>query len=114
MKYYDVAVRAIVIKTIRVLAVDSQAATEEAHRRFTTYNDDTAESYEQDTVYISAGNDLNPCYVEWEDIKRDCQFDADDNNNGQVFGIHWEDENGQIIDAEWFETAEKRDKYAKL
>jgi len=33
-----------------------------------------------------------------------------DNNNGFVYGIEHQDENGNVIDIEWFKTETERDK----
>lgn len=51
---------------------------------------------------------LIPCLVEWADIKADCYYDEDDDNGGLIYGIHWEDDEGQIVEAEWFATVEER------
>ena len=51
---------------------------------------------------------LNPCFVEWADVKSDCQLDADDDNGGLIYGIEWEDSECQIVDAEWFATSFER------
>ena len=32
----------------------------------------------------------------------------DDNNEGLIFGIHWLDEDGNVLDCEWFATEEER------
>lgn len=32
-----------------------------------------------------------------------------DNNDGYIFGIHYLDENGNIIDIQWFKTESERD-----
>lgn len=45
-------------------------------------------------------------YVEWADIKADCQYDHD--NDGSIYGIHYEDDDGQIVDAVWFKTEVER------
>lgn len=50
---------------------------------------------------------MNYELVDWEDIKRDCQYDHD--NDGLIFGIHWLDENGNVIDAEWFSSNNSRE-----
>jgi len=52
MKKYDVQIEAIVTKTIRVNAVDEDAAYDLAHEIFTVANDDHLERYEQNTLNI--------------------------------------------------------------
>lgn len=52
MKQYDVQIEAIVTKTIRVNAVDEDAAYDLAHEIFTVANDDHEEHYEQNTLNI--------------------------------------------------------------
>lgn len=32
----------------------------------------------------------------------------DDNNNGLIYGIHWLDEDSNVVDCEWFSTEEER------
>jgi len=49
---YDVQIEAIVTKTIRVNAVDEDAAYDLAHEIFTVANDDNEERYEQHTLNI--------------------------------------------------------------
>ena len=49
---YDVQIEAIVTKTIRVNAVDEDAAYDLAHEIFTVANDDNEELYEQRTLNI--------------------------------------------------------------
>ena len=41
-------------------------------------------------------------------------MDEDDNNEGLIYGIHWEDEECQIVDAEWFATTEERLETAQM
>jgi len=45
----------------------------------------------------------------WEDIKKD--FGYKDNNKGFIFGCHPIDEDGQIIDCNWFKSEEKRSNF---
>jgi hypothetical protein len=33
----------------------------------------------------------------------------DDDNKGFVFGVNWLDEEGYIVDCEWFQTEEERE-----
>jgi len=51
-KTYDVQIEAIVTKTIRVNAIDKDAARELAHEIFTVANDDHEERYEENTLNI--------------------------------------------------------------
>ena len=51
-KTYDVQIEAIVTKTIRVNAVDEDAAYEMAHELFNVANDDNEERYEENTLNI--------------------------------------------------------------
>lgn len=51
-KTYDVQIEAIVTKTIRVNAIDENAAYDLAHEIFTVANDDNEERYEQHTLNI--------------------------------------------------------------
>ena len=51
-KTYDVQIEAIVTKTIRVNAIDEDAAHELAHEIFTVANDDHEERYEENTLNI--------------------------------------------------------------
>ena len=52
MGTYDVQIEAIVTKTIRVNAVDEDAAYDLAHEIFTVANDEHEECYEQNTLNI--------------------------------------------------------------
>ncbi len=49
---------------------------------------------------------MKPVFVNWADIKADCQHD--NNNEGLIFGIHWEDDEGQVVDAQWFASEKMR------
>tara|TARA_E500000318_G_C3380220_1_gene141942 strand:- start:38 stop:229 length:192 start_codon:yes stop_codon:yes gene_type:complete len=49
---YDVQIEAVVTKTIRVNAVDENAAYDLAHEIFTVANDDNEERYEQHTLNV--------------------------------------------------------------
>ena len=51
-KTYDVVIEATVTKTIRVNAIDEDAAYDLAHEMFTVANDGNAEHYEQNTMDI--------------------------------------------------------------
>ena len=55
------------------------------------------------------------CELEhWDNIKKDCKYPEDDNNDGYVYGIYVLD-GDDIIDVEWFKTDKERfkviDKY---
>lgn len=50
MKTYNVTIRAVITKTLRVEAENEDAAISEAHERFSVLNDDTDETYEQDSL----------------------------------------------------------------
>jgi hypothetical protein len=52
MKIFDVQIKAVVIKTIRVLANDEEEAEYQAHEQFTSEHDGEEEKYEQDTYKI--------------------------------------------------------------
>ena len=48
------------------------------------------------------------CEIEhWENIKSDMKYPKEDNNEGYVYGIYLLD-GDDIIEAEWFKTAEER------
>lgn len=49
----------------------------------------------------------------WDYIKDESGlYDADDNNGGFTFGIHFMDDTGQDVqDAQWFETEKERADY---
>jgi len=51
-KTYDVQIEAIVTKTIRVNAIDEDAAYELAHEFFVVANDGNEERYEENTLNI--------------------------------------------------------------
>ena len=42
----------------------------------------------------------------WDEIKKDCGYT--DNNKGYIYGCHHIDEEGQIIDCNWFKTNDQR------
>ena len=52
MKTYDITIRAIVTKTLRVEAEDEDAACEEAHELFNVYSGEAEERYEEETLNI--------------------------------------------------------------
>jgi len=47
----------------------------------------------------------------WKDIAKDCGYDKKDNNKGFVYGSHPIDDDGQIMDCNWFKTNEERNKF---
>lgn len=49
---YDVQIEAVVTKTVRVNAVDEDAAYDLAHEIFTVANDGNEERYEQHTLNV--------------------------------------------------------------
>ena len=51
-KTYDVVIEAVVTKTIRVNAIDEDAAYDLAHEMFTVMSNGDAERYEQNTLDI--------------------------------------------------------------
>jgi len=52
MKIFDVQIKAVIIKTIRVVADDEEEASYKAHEQFTCEHDGEEEKYEQDTYKI--------------------------------------------------------------
>jgi len=45
----------------------------------------------------------------WDNIRNDMKYPKDDNNNGFVYGLNLLCEEGiDIIDVEWFKTAQER------
>ena len=44
----------------------------------------------------------------WEEVKKDCGYPEEDNNNGFIYGCHSIDEDGQILDCNWFKSEEER------
>ena len=51
-KTYDVVIEAVVTKTIRVNAIDEDAAYDLAHEMFTVMSNGDAERYDQNTLDI--------------------------------------------------------------
>jgi len=45
--------------------------------------------------------------VEWEDVRKDNKYPADDNNNGYIYGIEWYD-GEEIVEITWYKTVEER------
>lgn len=46
--------------------------------------------------------------VEWETVRKDCLYPETDNNDGYIYGIHYLDDECQIVDVEWFTSEGKR------
>ena len=52
--------------------------------------------------------------VMWEQVRQDCKYPKEDNNNGLIYGLYliddFDEDNwcGDIVDVEWFETDEER------
>ena len=44
----------------------------------------------------------------WEEVRKDCGYPEEDNNNGFIYGCHPIDEDGQILDCNWFKSEEER------
>ena len=48
------------------------------------------------------------CELEhWDNIKRDCKYPKEDNNEGYIFGINLIDDD-DIIDVQWFKNDKER------
>jgi ribosomal protein S27AE len=45
--------------------------------------------------------------IEWDDVRRDNKYPADDNNNGFIYGIEWMD-GDEVSDMTWYKTEEER------
>ena len=52
MKTYDVTIQATITKTHRVEAETKGKAVEQAHERFSVFNDDTPEKYNEEILDI--------------------------------------------------------------
>lgn len=44
----------------------------------------------------------------WSDVKEETGYPEDDDNCGLIYGIYWLDDNGEVVEVEWFETEEDR------
>lgn len=53
MKTYDVTIQAVVTKTIRVEASDSNEATIQAHEEFNVYSGEGEEHYDEQTLEVN-------------------------------------------------------------
>lgn len=58
--------------------------------------------------------------VMWEQVRQDCKYPKEDNNNGLIYGLYLIDNfnendlgSGEVIDVEWFETDKERYKVIK-
>ena len=58
--------------------------------------------------------------VIWEQVRQDCKYPIEDNNNGLIYGLYLIDDfneddlgSGEVIDVEWFKTDEERFKVIK-
>ena len=54
-------------------------------------------------------------YVElilWEQVRLDCKYPKEDNNNGYTYGLNLLD-NGEIIDVQWFKNNKERFDFVK-
>ncbi|MGD2072741.1 MAG: hypothetical protein PVG65_04560 [Candidatus Thorarchaeota archaeon] len=47
-------------------------------------------------------------YIDYELVNAEDCFD--DDNEGLIYGIHWLDEDRNVLDCEWFKTEEEREK----
>ena len=53
------------------------------------------------------------CELEhWENIRKDCKYPKEDDNNGYVYGINLIDED-DIIDVQWFKNDKDRFQFIK-
>tara|TARA_Y100000004_G_scaffold47519_1_gene52265 strand:+ start:6869 stop:7105 length:237 start_codon:yes stop_codon:yes gene_type:complete len=55
-------------------------------------------------------------YVElilWEQVRLDCKYPKEDNNNGYTYGLEFADEFGEIIDIQWFKNDQERFDFVK-
>ena len=53
------------------------------------------------------------CELEhWENVRRDCKYPIEDNNDGYFYGINLIDED-DIIDCQWFKDDESRFQFIK-
>lgn len=52
-------------------------------------------------------------FIEWEDIRIECKYPQEDNNDGYIYGIAYLDEEGYTLEEEWFKTDKERYEMAK-
>ena len=48
----------------------------------------------------------------WEQVRLDCKYPKEDNNNGHTYGLNLLD-NGEIIDVQWFKNDKERFDFVK-
>ena len=51
--------------------------------------------------------------VLWEQVRSDCKYPKEDNNNGYIYGLEFADEFGEIIDIQWFKNDQERFDFVK-
>ena len=49
----------------------------------------------------------------WEQVRLDCKYPKEDNNNGYTYGLEFADEFGEIIDIQWFKNDQERFDFVK-
>jgi len=50
--------------------------------------------------------------IDWQTVKQDCKYPANDNNKGFVFGLNFlNDETNEVLDVQWFKKEEERKKF---
>ena len=49
----------------------------------------------------------------WEQVRLDCKYPKEDNNNGYTYGLEFGDEFGEIIDIQWFKNNKERFDFVK-
>ena len=49
----------------------------------------------------------------WEQVRLDCKYPKEDNNNGYTYGLEFADEFGEIIDIQWFKNDKERFDFVK-
>ena len=49
----------------------------------------------------------------WEQVRLDCKYPKEDNNNGYTYGLELADEFGEIIDIQWFKNDQERFDFVK-
>lgn len=78
-----------------------------------TYRRACAKAEPEKVVFYLEDKEVN--YVElvmWEDVRRDCKYPIEDNNDGFEYGINLTDFEGEgdILDVMWFQSEEERSK----
>ena len=67
-------------------------------------------------IYNSFKTKTMENYVElilWEQVRLDCKYPKEDNNNGYTYGLEFADEFGEIIDIQWFKNDQERFDFVK-